>query len=64
MLLFLQFLEANGPSEFAKIFVAQFKRVMLCQSEIIGLKVYATVDLDKARMARTRMVAKQGSSGP
>ncbi|OMO90828.1 C2 calcium-dependent membrane targeting [Corchorus olitorius] len=56
--------KANGPSELAKIFVAQFKRVMLCQSEIIGSKVYATVDLDKARMARTRMVAKEGSTGP
>ncbi|KAL6215107.1 hypothetical protein ACLB2K_014538 [Fragaria x ananassa] len=39
-----------------KKFVDQIKRLVLCGPEISGSKIYATVDLDKARVARTRMV--------
>ncbi|EOY29486.1 Phospholipase D alpha 1 [Theobroma cacao] len=53
--------KATGPTQLAKLFIAQLKRIMLCQSEMIGSKLYATVDLDKARVARTRMISKKGS---
>ncbi|VVA23841.1 PREDICTED: phospholipase [Prunus dulcis] len=40
-----------------KIFVAQIKKLVLCgPKQIVGSKLYATVDLDKARVGRTRMV--------
>ncbi|XP_050363852.1 phospholipase D alpha 1-like [Argentina anserina] len=39
-----------------KKFVDQIKRLVLCGPEISGSKIYATVDLDKARAVRTRMI--------
>ncbi|XP_050268439.1 phospholipase D alpha 1-like isoform X3 [Quercus robur] len=35
---------------------------VLCRPEIFGSKLYATVDLDKARIAQTRMVKNQPSN--
>ncbi|XP_075672021.1 phospholipase D alpha 1-like [Castanea sativa] len=45
-----------------KRFLAKVKKLVLCRPEIFGSKLYATVDLDKARVARTRMVENQPSS--
>ncbi|KAK5817441.1 phospholipase D alpha 1-like [Gossypium arboreum] len=47
--------------EKGKILLAQLKRLVLCQS-ITDSKIYATVDLDKARVARTRMVKNEGQA--
>ncbi|KAL5559799.1 hypothetical protein UlMin_036010 [Ulmus minor] len=41
--------------------LSQIKKTMLCRPGIIGSKVYATIDLDKARVARTRMVGRDPS---
>ncbi|XVF48373.1 hypothetical protein PTKIN_Ptkin03bG0184900 [Pterospermum kingtungense] len=51
--------KAAGPLQFGKRCLAQLKRVMLCQTEITGSKLYATVDLDKASVAQTRMIEKE-----
>ncbi|XP_050268437.1 phospholipase D alpha 1-like isoform X1 [Quercus robur] len=46
-----------------KRFLAKVKKFVLCRPvEIFGSKLYATVDLDKARVARTRMVENQPSN--
>ncbi|KAJ0687632.1 putative phospholipase D [Helianthus annuus] len=39
-----------------KKFLSQVKRMILCSPEVVGSKIYATVDLEKARVARTRMI--------
>ncbi|XP_041016449.1 phospholipase D alpha 1-like [Juglans microcarpa x Juglans regia] len=44
-----------------KRFLAQFKRLVQGRPMIAGSKLYATVDLDKARVGRTRMVKNQAS---
>ncbi|XP_061341039.1 phospholipase D alpha 1-like [Gastrolobium bilobum] len=50
-----------------KKFLSQLKshllRLFQCQPEVIGMNLYATVDLDKARVGRTRML-EEGSSNP
>ncbi|XWS17810.1 hypothetical protein CRYUN_Cryun33cG0100000 [Craigia yunnanensis] len=51
--------QTTGPLQLGKRFLAQLKRVVLCQSEIFDSKLYATVDLDKARAARTRLIEKE-----
>ncbi|XVF35592.1 hypothetical protein REPUB_Repub18cG0159400 [Reevesia pubescens] len=55
--------KGTRPLQLGKRLLAKLKRVVLCQSEIIDSKLYATVDLDKARVARTRMIEKEGD-GP
>ncbi|XP_060673012.1 phospholipase D alpha 1 [Ziziphus jujuba] len=46
-------------SKTPKKFVAQIKRALLCRPEVVGSKLYASVDLDKARVGRTRMLDNQ-----
>ncbi|KAF7817249.1 phospholipase D alpha 1-like [Senna tora] len=46
-----------------KKFLAQVKGCLLCRPEIVGTRLYATVDLDKARVGRTRMI-KHLTSNP
>ncbi|KAK3009296.1 hypothetical protein RJ639_013146 [Escallonia herrerae] len=41
--------------------LSQAKRMVLCRPEIVGSGLYATVDLDKARVARTRMIENEPS---
>ncbi|XP_062117422.1 phospholipase D alpha 1-like [Humulus lupulus] len=41
-----------------KKILAGVKKAVSCRPEIVGPKLYATVDLDKARVARTSMVQK------
>ncbi|XP_047319608.1 phospholipase D alpha 1-like [Impatiens glandulifera] len=36
--------------------LSQAKRVLLCRPEIVGFNTYATVDLDKARVGRSRKI--------
>ncbi|KAI3737929.1 hypothetical protein L2E82_27945 [Cichorium intybus] len=45
-----------------KKFLAQVKRMVLCSPKIIGSKLYATVDLEKARAARTRIIENEPSN--
>ncbi|XP_076895097.1 phospholipase D alpha 1-like isoform X1 [Bidens hawaiensis] len=42
-----------------KKFLSQVKRMILCSPEVIGSKIYATVDLEKARVARTRLIENE-----
>ncbi|KAF5456726.1 hypothetical protein F2P56_026173 [Juglans regia] len=51
----------NVLRKFGKRFLAQFKRLVQDRPLIVGSKLYATVDLDKARVGRTRMVENQAS---
>ncbi|KAF5748189.1 phospholipase D alpha 1-like isoform X1 [Tripterygium wilfordii] len=51
---------STGRKNCGKRFLSQVKRLVLCRTEVI---MYATVDLDKARVGRTRMV-KNGPSNP
>ncbi|CAK7353678.1 unnamed protein product [Dovyalis caffra] len=53
-------LMVRGFRKFGKRCLATIKRSMSCLSEsVVGSRLYATVDLDKARVARTRMVENQ-----
>ncbi|KAJ9559254.1 hypothetical protein OSB04_013868 [Centaurea solstitialis] len=45
-----------------KKFLAQVKKMILCSPELVGSKIYATVDLEKARVARTRMIENEPSN--
>ncbi|CAI9267763.1 unnamed protein product [Lactuca saligna] len=45
-----------------KKFLAQVKRMVLCSPQIVGSKLYATVDLEKARAARTRIIENEASN--
>ncbi|CAL0305199.1 unnamed protein product [Lupinus luteus] len=42
-----------------KRFLAQVKGCLLCRPEIVGTRLCATIDLDKARVGRTRMIGNQ-----
>ncbi|KAL3587043.1 hypothetical protein D5086_013910 [Populus alba] len=53
-------LKTEGFLKFGKRCLVNLKRSMSCLSEnVVGSRLYATVDLDKARVARTRMVGKE-----
>ncbi|KAF8034632.1 hypothetical protein BT93_C0826 [Corymbia citriodora subsp. variegata] len=52
---------ASGHS-FSRRFLSEVKRVILCRPEILGSYLYATVDLEKARVARTRMIQNENSN--
>ncbi|KAJ6915151.1 phospholipase D alpha 1-like [Populus alba x Populus x berolinensis] len=53
-------LKTEGFLKFGKRCLVNLKRSMSCLSEnVVGSRLYATVDLDKARVARTRMVGNE-----
>lgn len=53
-------LKTEGFLKFGKRCLVNVKRSMSCLSEnVVGSRLYATVDLDKARVARTRMVGNE-----
>ncbi|XP_011039694.1 PREDICTED: phospholipase D alpha 1-like [Populus euphratica] len=53
-------LKTEGFLKFGKRCLVNVKRSMSCLPEnVAGSRLYATVDLDKARVARTRMVGKE-----
>ncbi|KAI4316323.1 hypothetical protein L6164_024313 [Bauhinia variegata] len=52
----------KGTKHRGKKFLAQVKGCVLCRPEIVGTRLYATVDLDKARVGRTRMVRNEAHS--
>ncbi|XP_027919899.1 phospholipase D alpha 1-like [Vigna unguiculata] len=52
----------KGTTHKGKRFLAQVKGCLLCRPEIVGTRLYATVDLDKARVGRTRMIGNQPSN--
>ncbi|KDP33596.1 hypothetical protein JCGZ_07167 [Jatropha curcas] len=53
------FSEGIGQQNCGKRFLSKMKRMVLCRPEIVCSKLYATVDLDKARVGRTRMITNQ-----
>ncbi|KAK6927573.1 Phospholipase D/Transphosphatidylase [Dillenia turbinata] len=53
---FKPFRKFAGAKSFTKNLLGEFKKMVLCRREIVGSKLYATVDLDKARVGRTRMI--------
>ncbi|XAR69377.1 Phospholipase D [Bertholletia excelsa] len=46
----------------ARRFCTQLKKTVLLRPEIVGSRLYATVDLDKARVGRTRIVTRNISN--
>ncbi|KAI3442154.1 Phospholipase D [Psidium guajava] len=46
---------------FPRRLLSEVKRVILCRPENVGSYLYAAVDLDRARVARTRMIQKEES---
>ncbi|CAL0335040.1 unnamed protein product [Lupinus luteus] len=52
------FVNKGQSRNLGKKVLTQLKSLLLCQChpEIIGMSFYSTVDLDKARVGRTRMV--------
>ncbi|CAN0919150.1 Phospholipase D alpha 1 [Linum grandiflorum] len=59
---FHMFSKCDGPQNFGRRFLTKFKRVVLCRPEVVGSGLYATVDLDKARVGRTRLITKEPSN--
>ncbi|KAF2283032.1 hypothetical protein GH714_043371 [Hevea brasiliensis] len=53
------FSKGTGQKSCGKKFLSKVKRMVLCRPEIVGSRLYATVDLDKARVGRTRMIENQ-----
>ncbi|CAI0416683.1 unnamed protein product [Linum tenue] len=56
------FSKCDGPQKIGRRFLSKFKRVLFCRPEIGGSRLYATVDLDKARVGRTRILTKEPSN--
>ncbi|XP_057776454.1 phospholipase D alpha 1-like [Salvia miltiorrhiza] len=48
--------KSDNPHKRTKRFLGQIKRFVLCRPEVVGAKLYATIDLERARVARTRML--------
>ncbi|XP_054788395.1 phospholipase D alpha 1-like [Prosopis cineraria] len=57
----LDFCNKDTPHK-TKRFLAQVKACLLCRPELVGTRLYATVDLDKARVARTRVIRHHTSN--
>ncbi|KAL7150893.1 hypothetical protein ABFS83_05G144800 [Erythranthe nasuta] len=53
---------ASNPQKRTKRFLSQFKRYVLCRPEVVGSRVYATIDLERARVGRTRMIENEPSN--
>ncbi|XP_030467231.1 phospholipase D alpha 1-like [Syzygium oleosum] len=51
-----------SSKSFMRRFLSEVKRLILCRPEIVGSYLYATVDLDRARVARTRMIQNEQSN--
>ncbi|KAK4401271.1 Phospholipase D alpha 1, partial [Sesamum angolense] len=45
-----------------KNLLSQFKRFVLCSPEIVGSRIYATIDLERARVGRTRVIQNEHSN--
>ncbi|KAK1382854.1 Phospholipase D [Heracleum sosnowskyi] len=56
------FTQTSNPQRQKRNLLSQVKRMLLCRPEIVGSKLYATVDLEKARVGRTRMIEKEPSN--
>ncbi|KAL3844046.1 hypothetical protein ACJIZ3_001449 [Penstemon smallii] len=52
----------SNPHKTTKKFLSQFKKLVLCRPEIVGCRLYATIDLERARVGRTRMIENQPSN--
>ncbi|XP_041993558.1 phospholipase D alpha 1-like [Salvia splendens] len=48
--------KSGNPHKRTKRFLGQIKRFVFCRPEVVGAKLYATIDLERARVARTRML--------
>ncbi|KAL3497386.1 hypothetical protein ACH5RR_040118 [Cinchona calisaya] len=54
--------KTGGPENLTRRFFAQIKRAVLCRPEIVGSRLYATIDLERARSGRTRMIENEPSN--
>ncbi|PIN23976.1 Phospholipase D1 [Handroanthus impetiginosus] len=52
----------GGPGKRTKRFLSEVKRFVLCRPEIVGSRLYATIDLQRARAARTRIIQNEHSN--
>ncbi|XP_073135995.1 phospholipase D alpha 1-like [Henckelia pumila] len=52
----------GSPQKTTKRFLSQFKKLVLCRPEVAGSRLYATVDLGRARVGRTRMIENEPSN--
>ncbi|KAL2236207.1 UNVERIFIED_CONTAM: Phospholipase D alpha 1 [Sesamum indicum] len=52
----------GNPQKKTKSFLSQFKRFLLCSPEIVGSRIYATIDLERARVGRTRVIQNESSN--
>ncbi|KAI3454202.1 hypothetical protein Pfo_010865 [Paulownia fortunei] len=54
--------KTGNPQNRTKRFLSQFKRFVLCRPEVVGSKLYATIDLERARVGRTRVIENEPSN--
>lgn len=57
-------IKTSRTQNLPKRLLGEVKRMVLCRPEVIGSKLYATVDLEKARVARTRLIENRPYSKP
>ncbi|XP_051129613.1 phospholipase D alpha 1-like [Andrographis paniculata] len=54
-------MKSNKPRR-TKTFFSQLKRAILCRPDVVGSKIYATIDLERARVGRTRILENEPSN--
>nr|GME19537.1 phospholipase D alpha 1-like [Ipomoea batatas] len=59
---FCSTVQDSSAKSSTKKFINSIKRFILCRPEITGTKLYATIDLDKARVGRTQVVENHSSN--
>ncbi|KAL2518019.1 Phospholipase D alpha 1 [Abeliophyllum distichum] len=54
--------KVSNPQHMTKRFLSHVKRFVLCRPEVVGSRLYATIDLERARVGRTRMIQNELSN--
>lgn len=54
--------KTSNPQKMTKRFLYNVKRYVLCSPEVVGSRIYATIDLQRARVGRTRMIENELSN--
>ncbi|CAI9755770.1 unnamed protein product [Fraxinus pennsylvanica] len=54
--------KTSNPQKMTKRFLYNIKRYVLCSPEVVGSRIYATIDLQRARVGRTRMIENELSN--
>ncbi|KAG8381749.1 hypothetical protein BUALT_Bualt05G0004900 [Buddleja alternifolia] len=52
----------GNPQRVTKRFLSNFKRFVLCSPQVVGTRLYATIDLERARVGRTRKIQNDPSN--